>query len=165
MQSYFSVFDLPESFNVDLSDLEKRYFSKQREFHPDRLIGKTAAERQQSISQSMLINTAYEALKSPLKRANHLLALNGLEPDKIKPSGALLMEIMELREELADADTIEKLEKIEACNTANKQHIITELATAFNTNKELASELATKLSYLTKIDDEIRAKKSILSKK
>ena len=106
MQSYFQLLGLPANFTLDLKQLDRAYFQAQRATHPDRFIGKPEAERVQAILQSQLVNEAYEALKNPLHRAEHLLELQNIfvnvdEGDAVPP--ALLMEMMELRERLADA--------------------------------------------------------------
>ena len=49
-------------------------------------------------------------MKSPLLRAQHLLDLQGIkintdDGDNVKPAPELLMEMMELREQLAEADS------------------------------------------------------------
>src|ERR1700753_1284067 len=117
---YFSAFALQPAFDIDLADLEKRYFLAQREFHPDRMVGKSAQARTMAISRSMTLNSAYETLKLPLKRAYYLLSLQGITPDSIKPSQALLVETMEMREQLVEAASKASLE---ALKTRNEEDI------------------------------------------
>jgi molecular chaperone HscB len=167
-QNYFAVFNLAPSFDLDLAALEKSYFTAQRQFHPDRMVGKDAAQRQQSILQSMLVNEAYDALKSPLSRAQHLLALQnifvGSEKDSVKPSHELLMNIMESREALSEATTVKTIEALEADNSKHKTAIIAELSAAFTASDYLqAAQLTIELGYLLKLDDEIRIKKKGLA--
>jgi len=166
LQDYFSLLGLSPGFDIDLSDLEKRYFIAQRTFHPDRIIGKSAQARQMAISQSMLVNTAYETLKIPLKRALYMLSLKGITSDSSKPSQELLMEIMELREELAEAQAVSILSELESKNTIYQKDTIAQLTQAFDGDDfEQAAQLTTRLSYLSKIYDEIRAKKRVISEK
>lgn len=156
---FFAALGLARTFQVDLTELEKRYFEAQRRFHPDRLVGKSPAERQHAISQSMLANEAYETLKEPLKRARHLLLLAGLVTDSVKPSQALLIEIMETREALADADSASR-ESLAQQNARAKEEVLTSLGHAFaNSDSTQAAELTMRLSYLVKIEDEIRVKR------
>lgn len=106
MQNYFDILGLPTGFTLDEKALEKAYFAAQRATHPDLAIGKPEAERVTAFLKSQLVNEAYEALKDPLKRAEHLLLLQGIavnsEEQKDVPP-ALLMEMMELRERLEEA--------------------------------------------------------------
>ena len=165
-QDYFALFGLSRDFNIDISDLEKRYFLIQRELHPDRLIGKSAQERTLAISRSMTVNSAYETLKSPLKRAWHMLAWEGIAQDSVKPSQDLLMETMQLREELAEAETEAALNGLETENTRGRERIIQELAVAFaDKDYPRAAQTATHFSYLGKALEEIKAKKKIIREK
>ena len=63
------------SFDVDPADLERRYFERQRRFHPDRFAGKPERERQYSMQHAANLNDAYRTLGDPARRAEHLLAL------------------------------------------------------------------------------------------
>lgn len=107
MADYFTVLGLKPAFPLNLNTLEEHYIAAQREAHPDRHVGKPEAERLALIQRSMLVNDAYETLKNPLSRAEHLLEMQGIfvnsEDDTVKPEPALLMEVMELREQLQDA--------------------------------------------------------------
>jgi len=165
MQDFFSLFDLPRSFDSDLASLEKAYFAAQREYHPDRLIGKLAEERQYAISRSMLINEAYEALKSPLGRARHLLALEGIDLQAVKPAPTLLLEIMELRETLAEAQTKDAIERLVMQQQDAYGSTLDALKKAFaNSAADEAAQLTMRLSYLEKLGEEIRVRaKSIVS--
>ena len=105
MQSFFELLGLAPAFPLNEKALETAYFAAQRACHPDRLIGKSEAERIAAIQQSQLVNDAYETLKNPLTRAEHLLELQGFHAfaEDVKASPELLMEIMELREQIYDA--------------------------------------------------------------
>lgn len=117
MVNFFELLGLSPAFDIDLQALESAYFKAQRACHPDRFVGKSAADRQAALLRSGDVNTAYQTLKNPLPRAQYLLHLQGIavgtEADSIKPTPALLMETMEWREKIAaadDADTINTLD-------------------------------------------------------
>ncbi|HEU5046344.1 MAG TPA: Fe-S protein assembly co-chaperone HscB [Rickettsiales bacterium] len=163
LQDYFSLFGLARTFAIDSADLEKRYFAVQKELHPDRLAGKGKDGRRLAITQSMYANAAYETLKSPLKRAQYLLSLQGIKAEEIKPSGELLMEVMEMREQLAEAVSAEDMEKIEVHNRQDREKTVAEIAQAFEkSDLPSASALTTRLSYLSKMQDEIKSRKKAL---
>jgi len=105
MRSLFDILGLPATFALNLATLEKAYFAAQRLTHPDRFIGKPEAQRLEAVTQSTLVNDAYETLKNPLTRAEHLLELQGIFAlsDEAKVPSAILMEMMELRERVMDA--------------------------------------------------------------
>ena len=111
--NYFELLGLSPAFNLDLQALESAYFTQQRLYHPDRFVGKLPAERQAALHRSVDINKAYETLKNPFSRAQYLLHLQGTQVgtdhDTVKPSQALLMEIMELREEGVQKEVLERM--------------------------------------------------------
>jgi molecular chaperone HscB len=153
----FSLLGLPATFDLDSGDLEKRYFTAQRIFHPDRLVGKSPAERTAAINTSMRLNEAYETLKSPLKRARALLVLKGASLESAKPSQALLMASMEQREALAEAHDAGTVEQLAQENETSKEDTLASLQKAFMASDlQGAVELTLRLGYLTKFADEIR---------
>jgi molecular chaperone HscB len=112
---HFAVFGLPRKFHLDVADLETRYLALQKETHPDRFAKALPRERMEAVVRNTELNDAYKVLKNDVKRAEYLLKLEGLDIGEEKPhpeTGAtkqlvvdpkLLMEVMELRETLADA--------------------------------------------------------------
>ena len=101
---YFALFDMPRRYGVDLEELERRYLARSKVVHPDRFVGRPAGERVAAMSQSMDLNKAYKVLRKPVSRAEHLLELRGLTIDHnevLEP--AFLMDVLEAREELAEA--------------------------------------------------------------
>jgi molecular chaperone HscB len=151
MVEHFTLFGLEPAFELDLAALEAAYFKAQRLYHPDRFVGKPPAERMAAMQRSMDVNKAYDILKNPLTRAQYLLHLQGItvgtEADSIKPLPALLMEIMELRE---DGVTREKLTDMIARSQASiSAHF------AAQTWEAMAHETL-RLGYLLKILNDTR---------
>jgi len=104
MQNLFEILGLPVAFALNLKTLERAYFDAQRQWHPDRFVGKPDEERAQAARRSVLINDAYETLKNPLERARHMLELRGVFlDDSTNPPATLLMDVMELRERMEEA--------------------------------------------------------------
>lgn len=103
---------LPLSFEVDEAALQAAFFNLQRAHHPDRQSGKTPADRQRNLLQSADINVAYATLKDPLRRAQYLLGLKGLNVVKegsVAASPSVLQEALEWRERILSGELIEKL--------------------------------------------------------
>lgn len=111
----FALFELPARFELDPAMLEQRFFARSRELHPDRFAGAPAAQRVAALSRSRALNDAYQVLKRPVARAEYLLARRGLvigANERLEPT--LLQEILELREELAEARVAGQLAKVAA---------------------------------------------------
>src|SRR5262247_1291884 len=119
-------------FDLDLDAIEKRYLGFQRAIHPDRFATKPARERALAEQQAVALNEAYETLKDPLRRAAYLLSLKGIDAsvskDETVRDPELLMEAMEAREALTGADTVEKVEKLQAKAGADAIAILSDLS-------------------------------------
>jgi molecular chaperone HscB len=158
MHSLFDILGMPATFALDLVALEKAYFAAQRATHPDRFIGKPEAERVAAIGRSTLVNDAYETLKNPLTRAEHLLELQGIDAlsdDAVVPP-VILMEMMDLRERVMVAGSdgaalAGMVSEIKALAAANEKA----LAEAFSASDYArATQETIRLQYLGKAMEE-----------
>ena len=103
MQDYFDLLKIKKSFDINLDSLELSYQELISEHHPDRNMDRSSEEQARAFQNTSLINSAYETLKSPLKRATYLLELENINPfDETDTSMNMdfLMSQIELREEL-----------------------------------------------------------------
>ncbi len=117
---HFHVLGLPRRFDVDLKAAEARFRALSREIHPDRFATADPRARKFSLQRTVQLNEAWKVLKDPIRRAEYLLSLDGWQVGAGAESGAsrpgaagarerlpvppaLLGEVLELREELADA--------------------------------------------------------------
>ena len=80
-ENHFQIFGIPEGFEVDVAALKERYRELQREVHPERFARASQAEQRVSMQLATHVNEAYQTLKSPLRRAEYLLQLNGIDPE------------------------------------------------------------------------------------
>jgi len=105
-ENHFQIFGILEGFEVDVAALEERYRELQREVHPDRFARASQAEQRVSMQLATRVNEAYQTLKSPLRRAEYLLQLNGIDPE-FETNTAMPTEFlsgeMERRERLEEA--------------------------------------------------------------
>ncbi len=100
----FDTLGLPPRFDLDLTEIEQRYRDLQKTLHPDKFVNASASERRASLSHAVTVNEAYRALKDDLKRAEALvLRFGGASDEKRAQDPELLMEVMELREALAES--------------------------------------------------------------
>ena len=110
----FGLLGLPAQFDLDPQTIESAFFDKSKELHPDRFANAPAAERVAALSRSRALNDAYQTLKKPVPRAEYLLARAGVKiGDNEQLDPTFLMEILELREELAEARVAKRTSEIE----------------------------------------------------
>lgn len=95
--NYFTQMNLEPAVEVDQQKLQQQYLAAQRQFHPDRFVGKPEAEKQAAFEKSSELNEIYATLKNRMKRLEYLLKISGRT--EFSAPQELLMEIMELREE------------------------------------------------------------------
>lgn len=112
----FELFGLPEQFAQDLARIDERWKDLQREAHPDRFAAQGAAAQRIAMQWSVRINEAYKRLKDPLERAAYLCELRGApieaESNTAMPA-TFLVEQMEWREALEEAQSIEDVDRLE----------------------------------------------------
>jgi molecular chaperone HscB len=102
----FATLGIERKFDIDLPAVEKTHRELSRALHPDRFAASGASERQMALSRAVLVNESWRAVRDPIRRAEALFALAGVavgEDREPKPSPALLMDMLEQREALADA--------------------------------------------------------------
>jgi molecular chaperone HscB len=120
----FAILGLDPRFDLDASLLEERHRELSRVLHPDKHAGASGSERRMSLSRAIEVNEAFRILKDPIRRAEKLFEQSGIptgEASQSKASPALLMEMMEAREELADAARAKKLDKVVALGAAMQE--------------------------------------------
>ncbi|KAG0355185.1 hypothetical protein BG005_005897 [Podila minutissima] len=159
--NYFEVLGLsPEpTFDIDVKDLRNKFFKIQQQVHPDSYSQNTNGDQVYAQQQSTLANKAYATLKEPLSRANYLLDLSHapIHESESLDNPELLMEVMEARELLEDAQTEAEVQDLKDVNDARVLETCQGLSDAFKERDlETAKELAIKLQYWIRIRNVIR---------
>ncbi|KAF9903746.1 hypothetical protein EC991_003394 [Linnemannia zychae] len=159
--NYFEVLGLsPEpSYDVDLKDLRLKFFKIQQLIHPDSYSQNTNGDQVYAQQQSSLVNKAYSTLKEPLSRANYMLELLGapIHETESLNEPELLMEVMEARELLEDAQTEDEVQELKSVNDARIKDTVAGLSKAFKSQDlEQAKTLAIELQYWIRIQNVIR---------
>ena len=109
-RSFFELFSIPISWHIDRDLIETRYKQLQKQFHPDRFVTNVDAEKRLAAQTAAFINDAYATLISPLRRAQYLLKLQGIEIDDENQTTSdieFLTQQIALREELAEIEQLE----------------------------------------------------------
>jgi molecular chaperone HscB len=155
----FGLLGLPAQFDLDPAVIERAFFDRSKELHPDRFANAPAADRVAALSRSRALNDAYQTLKKPVQRAEYLLERAGMhigDNERLDPT--FLMEILELREELAAARVAKRTSEIERlCGDmeARRKTAVDSLAPLFAGN-ELAAikEVLILLRYIDRYLEE-----------
>lgn len=98
---HWSVLGLARRLSLDRGDLEARFHELNRRLHPDYHRLGSAEEQAISLANSAAVNTAYRALRDPVRRVEYLLEREGVEAGAVapgRPPAELFEEIMELQE-------------------------------------------------------------------
>ena len=166
---HFTRLDVNRSFEVGEKILEVAYFTKQRLLHPDIFIRRPDQEKKYSVGHAVDLNDAYETLKSPLKRAEYLLNLEGIivnqdNSTSVKPSQAMLMESLEMREELESAENSDDIRKMLVRAIDDRMATIDDIKNQFASGSlDDAAQSTIKLRYMEKYIEEIKKKSMKLS--
>ena len=160
---FFTILSVLPAFDIDEAMLEAGYFREQRRFHPDRFVREPQEERLAAAERSADINRAYQTLKDPLKRAQYLLLLQGIfvgtERDSVKPDKQLLMEIMELRETIADTKSMRELYVLGDELRDTEQQLLRKISDSYNKSRwDDMAQYTIKLSYIMKAQGDIMRK-------
>ena len=134
----FGLLGLPAQFDLDPQVIERAFFDKSKELHPDRFANAPAAERVAALSKTRALNDAYQTLKKPVPRAEYLLERAGVtigDNEQLDPT--FLMDILEMREELAEARVAKRTSHIEQLYkemSARRKNVVDELPQLFAAN-------------------------------
>jgi molecular chaperone HscB len=159
-RDHFARLGLAPGFDVDAADLQRRYVALQRQLHPDRFATRPAAERALALARASDLNQAYEMLKAPLERAEYLLTLKGGRAGHTVDDPAMLMEAMELREALTEAESPDAVDALIARAKDDIAGVESELSAAFGSDDlDGARKLTQRLSYLIKLTQEARRRR------
>lgn len=164
MQHYFQLFQLPEQFDLNPTELEQQYRTLTARFHPDKMATASSFEQKQAMMMTATINQAYQILKNPIDRAAYLLTQHGIDadaPEHTSFAPEFLMQQMQWREQLNDAretqNTIE-LAKLQSEIQDVQTELYQELAHSFTQQEyQQATLLVRQGRFLNKLQQEIQA--------
>lgn len=123
----FELMELPRQFALDRAELDARWKALQKQAHPDKFAAQGAAAQRVAMQWSVRINEAYQRLKHPLKRAAYLCELFGAPvraEDNTAMPAAFLMQQMEWREALEEAESAAQLAALEGEVTASRRDML-----------------------------------------
>ena len=138
----FSLFGLEQQFALDGAVLDAQWKRLQAQAHPDRFAAQGAAAQRVAMQWSVRINEAYRRLKDPMSRAAYLCELHG-QPINAHSNtampGSFLVQQIEWREALDEAQTVSDVEFLMACVQDAKMALLRDCAQLLDDQQDFAA--------------------------
>lgn len=141
----FTLFGLPQQQALSRSDLDARRRELQARVHPDRFASEGAAAQRLAMQWAVRVNEAYQRLKDPLSRGAYLCELRGVPVDAERNTAmptAFLMQQMQWRETLEDAQGADAVERLDAEISRDQNRMLAELATLLDERQDTPAAAA-----------------------
>jgi molecular chaperone HscB len=101
----FELLGLAPQFDLTRGNLDARLRDLSKVLHPDRHVGASTGDRRLVLNRAIAMNEAVRVLRDPVARGYALLRVlrPSVHHDETRVDQTFLFEVMELREQLADA--------------------------------------------------------------
>lgn len=167
--NYFELFDIPVQLKVDKTGLHQKFIALSRKYHPDYFINEGEQKMAEVMEVSASLNKAYKTFQEPDVTIKYVLQLKGLleEEEKYELPPDFLMEVLEINEQLMDADDPETVSNLQsAINNLQTEiyepvkEIVEHYQEGVTSEKELlqVKEYYYKKKYLDRIRRELAGK-------
>ena len=163
----FALFDLPRQFVLDGAQIDARWKALQRQAHPDKFAAQGAAAQRLALQWSVRINEARQRLRDPLKRATYLCELHG-QPIGAEDNTAMpadfLMQQMQWREDLEDADSAAAVDALEAQVQQARRAALERCASLIDTQRDFvaAAQQVRALMFIARFAQDIERRQDLL---
>lgn len=138
----FSLFGLPQRFAQSRADIDARWKALAARVHPDKFAAEGAAAQRLAMQWAVRVNEAYQRLRDPLKRAAYLCEMRGAplqEHDNTAMPASFLMEQMQWRESLDEADGLASVQALDDEVAERERHLLAEAAALLDDAQDAAS--------------------------
>jgi len=142
---HFTLFGLPARQALDRGELDVRRRDLQARVHPDRFASEGAAAQRLAMQWAVRVNAAYGCLKDPLARAAYLCEQRGVAVDAERNTAmpaAFLMQQMERREALDDAEGPAAVERLDAEVAQHEAGMLDELVQLLDRQQDIPAAAA-----------------------
>lgn len=162
-QSYFQLFDLNLDFNIDLQALRCKQQQLQSQFHPDRYVNASDADKLFSVQMASRVNDAFETLSNPAKRARYMLEASHqhlTDESKTTADIGFLQQQVELREQMescrCSTDPIACCDQILTRIKELKQSYELEFVESFNAGELLTAEHSSRrIQFIQRVHEQV----------
>ena len=103
--NYFEIFDIEVEISINIDQLNKKYFSLQSKFHPDKFAHSSNLEKSMATRISTYINDGYNTLSDFVSRVDYILKINDFIIDDIQTfkNSSFLSEQMIISDKISEA--------------------------------------------------------------
>lgn len=104
--TYFELFKIPVQLKVNTSALSKKFFELSRKYHPDFFANDTNERQAEALEKSAILNKAWKTFQNTDATIKYVLMEKGLleEEEKYELPPTFLMEVLDINEQIMDAD-------------------------------------------------------------
>jgi len=113
---FYEALGVEPKLTLDPQDLQRRFYERSRQWHPDRFGRASASEQQKALEMTAVLNDAFRTLRDPVMRAGYFLEQHRIASSK-HPPAELLEEVFEMNlalDELRAGDESARLQLREA---------------------------------------------------
>ncbi|MEO5948739.1 MAG: Fe-S protein assembly co-chaperone HscB [Chitinophagaceae bacterium] len=113
--TYFELFEIPVQLKVNASALSKKFFELSRKYHPDFFANESEDRQSEALEKSAMLNKAWKTFRNTDATIKYVLMEKGLleEEEKYELPPAFLMEVMDINEQLMDAEDAEATKNLQ----------------------------------------------------
>jgi molecular chaperone HscB len=160
---HFATLGLPVGYDIDRAVLEQSYLALQQAHHPDRAVGGSSSEQRAAVEKSAALNEGYRVLRDPVRRAEYLCKLGGVDLDSNegapKMDQAFLVEMIERREQLQEATRAAQLDALREDVAGQLDVALDDAVAGLRAGKiDVAARALVRRRYLQRLVDEIDAR-------
>jgi molecular chaperone HscB len=160
---HFARLGLERAHRMDRDAFEDAYRRRAAEVHPDRYVTEPASVQRLALEHSSALNEAYRVLRDPIRRAEYLVKLAGIDLDSSDPrSGApspgqsFLIEMIERRERLSEHAEAGRLDEFRDSVADEREDALDGALDALErSDVASAASALVELRYLSRLIEEI----------
>ena len=103
--NYFEIFDIEVEISINIDQLNKKYFSLQSKFHPDKFADSSNLEKSMATRISTYINDGYNTLSDFVSRVDYILQINDfiIDDNQTFKNSSFLSEQMIISDKISEA--------------------------------------------------------------
>ena len=103
--NYFEIFDIEVEISINIDQLNKKYFSLQSKFHPDKFADSSNLEKSMATRISTYINDGYNTLSDFVSRVDYILKINDfiIDDNQTFKNSSFLNEQMIISDKISEA--------------------------------------------------------------